>query len=129
MGSKDIKPPLRILITGSRVWSDKDRMYWILFELHKKLVNNHRDSILIHGGAKGADLMAKDIWEAFGRPTEQHLADWDKFGKGAGFVRNAEMVKAGAHLCVAFIKDESKGATMCADLAEKAGIKVVRFTA
>ena len=128
MGTKDIKPPLRFLITGSRVWTNKDRMYWVFFELHKQLVNSNREAILVHGGAAGADLMAKEIWEAFGRPTEQHLADWDKFGRSAGYVRNAQMIESGANLCVAFIKDDSRGASHCANIAAKAGIKVVRFT-
>lgn len=60
--------------------------------------------------------------------VDPHPADWDgPRKKGAGYARNAEMVKLGADICLAFIQDESKGATHCSKLAEEAGIETVYF--
>jgi hypothetical protein len=43
--------------------------------------------------------------------------------------RNEEMVGLGADLCLAFIVDESRGATHCAWAAERSGIETIRFRA
>jgi hypothetical protein len=118
----------RILITGSRSWQDRD---CISFELGRAIGASGRDMddvVIVHGACpRGADAMAALIAEGYGYATEPHPADWS-YGKQAGYIRNAEMVSAGADLCLAFIRDLSAGATHCANAAEKAGIEVRRFT-
>lgn len=114
---------MRLLITGSRDWDDASAISRALFQFWVE--NQDQWPItLVHGGAKGADLMAAEIWakQGPGFHTEEHKADWETYGKSAGYVRNAEMVNAGADYCLAFIKDGSRGATMCATLASNAKI-------
>ena len=113
----------RILVTGSRDWDDISQIFNILNHLMKRWGTN---LIIVHGGARGADTMAGQWAGVQFLQEEVHPADWDKYGKRAGFVRNAEMVALGADICVAFIKNNSKGATICADLAEKSGILTLR---
>lgn len=121
---------MRILITGSRDWTDQRLIEAAIVEAMvfgkdwPRIVPT-----IIHGGARGADSMADGVAIRRNLKQEAHPADWGQYGKRAGFIRNAEMVKSGADICLAFIKNESKGATMCADLAEKAGIPTRRYIA
>jgi hypothetical protein len=98
----------RVLVTGSRKWSDADA---IVREL--EIVHAHEGErvVLVSGNCDGADKMAEEVAIKYGWMIERHPADWKTHGKRAGFVRNAEMVKLGADYCLAFIQDESAGAT------------------
>lgn len=117
--------PYRILVTGSRDWDDEEELRLALI----KAAVPHLPSVMVVHGAcpTGADAMAAEWAANYGLRAEAHPADWDLFGKAAGFRRNAEMVQAGAATCLAFIRNESRGATHTADLAEKAGIPVRRY--
>ena len=133
---------MRILVTGSREWVDEDVMYQTFLENVFNVLGNHT---LVHGGANGADSIAAKIGTLFEWNIEEHPANWDSCGPQcdashkrrrytgelycprSGFVRNAEMVKLGADICLAFYKGPSKGTDMCATLAEKSGIKVLRI--
>lgn len=111
----------RVLVTGSRTWTDRKTIEDVLFHIK----NQFGKFTLVSGACPtGADHIAEEIASEMGLEVERHPADWKRHGRGAGFVRNAEMVNLGADLCIAFILNESKGATMTADLAHKKGIPV-----
>ena len=130
---------MRILVTGSRDWPDETLVqsairdsvieYWSA-DPPPEGSRYAEDVIIVHGACPtGADRMASDLAKQYFRSytEEPHLADWRGRGKRAGPARNAEMVALGADVCLAFIKGESKGATMTADLARKAGIPVKEY--
>lgn len=118
----------RVLVTGSRNWSEVEVVGQQM--IHAGDLNTTRRPMLLVSGAcpTGADRIAETFAEAWGWQIERHPADWSRHGRGAGFRRNAEMVAAGADLCLAFIKDGSRGASHTADLAEHAGIPTLRTT-
>lgn len=119
----------RVLITGSRTWTDRQAIFLAL-KTYQETVGLPSNQITLVSGhcPKGADMLAEISAKALGWNIERHPADWDTYGKRAGFIRNAEMVHSGIDICFAFIHNASKGATMTADLAQKNGIPVRRYT-
>lgn len=139
---------MRILITGSRTWTDR---HAIRDAIYQHYTNATEGVLLIHGDAAGADRIARDLarsWKADGWAIDEHAvpAQWSArcrpeckpghrrnrntgstYCPMAGMYRNAEMVALGADICLAFIRDNSRGATGCADLAEAAGIPTTRI--
>ncbi len=114
----------RILITGSRNWTNIEAIRVALNAQHALLGS----ATLVSGACPtGADAIAETHWRSLGLPIERHSADWRKHGKAAGPIRNNHMVALGADICLAFIASNSKGATQCANAAEKANIPVIRY--
>ena len=112
----------RILIAGSRDWQD-----WSAIEHALRRFEGAPLTLVSGACPTGADYIAETIAASLGWVIERHPADWAKWGKQAGYLRNRRMVELGANVCLAFIKNGSRGATMTADLAQKAGIPTRRI--
>lgn len=116
---------MRILVTGSRDWEDVAYIHSVLDDYYS--MGDDMVPITLVSGAcpKGADAICESYAAWAGWKIEEHPAQWDEYGKAAGFVRNSHMVALGADICLAFIKNRSKGATMTARLAQEAGIETI----
>lgn len=122
---------MRVIVTGSRAWPDPVRVAHELTQLYLQ----HGPFTLIHGAcATGADAAAAHWMEIAGHDLGCYEipfpADWDQFGKRAGPIRNAKMVKeASADLVLAFPLFDSRGTKHTIELAEAAGIPVKKIAA
>lgn len=128
--------PYRVLVTGSRDWDDERAVFQAITAVRQQI--GDRPITVIHGDCPtGADAAAAYLCKrqgpGFNLTEEAHPARWcdatGKLDRSAGFRRNADMVALGADICLAFIKDGSRGASHTARLAEQAGITVRRWTA
>lgn len=110
---------MRVIVCGSRGWHDRDRVSERLARLP-----GTDDTVIVHGNARGADWIAHQEAQKLGLLVEPHPADWDRYKKAAGFIRNEEMAAAGADLCIAFWDGRSTGTYDMMERARKHGIAV-----
>lgn len=116
----------RLLITGSRNWDDVRTIRDVLSRYSAQ--HPDEDITLVSGACPtGADAHCERIGAALGFAIERHPAEWERLGKRAGFVRNAEMVALGADDCIAFHRDNSGGTGHTINLCAKAGIPVMQY--
>jgi hypothetical protein len=74
--------------------------------------------LLVHGACpRGADAIAAYAARTPGYQIEAHPADWHRYGRAAGYRRNAEMIALGADGSAAFIRGESPDSTITVQLA------------
>jgi predicted Rossmann fold nucleotide-binding protein DprA/Smf involved in DNA uptake len=77
--------PMRVGIVGSRDFTDADQILDIITSFPP-------GTVIVSGGAAGADTIAAACAERCGLAVEIHPALWDKHGKRAGFMRNRVIV-------------------------------------
>lgn len=109
-----------VIVCGGRDYPDRARVFAALDLAHSK----RPITLIVHGGAPGADQLA-DEWAKERRVwRDVFAADWQTLGPKAGPERNARMVAAGAHGCVSF--PGGPGTADCRRRCEAAGIPVWR---
>lgn len=118
---------MRILVTGSRHWTDRE----VIESALSKATGEHPERhTLIHGNAKGADtLAAETVWSWVkkwgGWDIEAFPANWTKHGRAAGPIRNAQMLTKGKpDLVLAFPLPGSVGTWDMIRKANAAGVEV-----
>ena len=110
----------RILVSGSRGWTDK--------EVIAAALPQYGDVLIIHGGARGADKIAGKIAIERGLNQRIFIPEWSKFGKRAGILRNIQMLKEGMpDEGLVFWDGKSRGAKHMLDLLRKAEIPTQLF--
>lgn len=115
---------MRILVCGDRHWTDQKFIYSKLAEL---LGEFGPDITIIHGAAKGADSIGGTFARFIGLPVLPFPAEWDKYRRAAGPIRNQQMIdEAHPDLVIAFHDrlPTSKGTWDMITRARKANIPV-----
>ena len=112
----------RIIIAGCRDFHD----YPLLRKTMDKLLQNKlrkEKIVIICGMAKGADMLGARYAQERGYYIRYFPADWDKYGKRAGPIRNEEMAK-NADALVAFWDGESSGTKNMIEIAKQYNLAV-----
>jgi len=118
-------PDFRVLVTGGRDYGDAPTVNRTLDQILAGLETG-RGMILIVGGARGADKLAQNWAELHDKEVELIVekADWLKYGRAAGPIRNQLMLdKHKPELVVAF--PGGKGTSHMVQIAQQAGVQVL----
>ena len=110
---------MKIIIAGSRNFND----YNLLKSSCDNLLTQFTNIEIVSGTARGADKLGERYAREKGYDIKEFPANWDKFGKSAGYIRNDEMAQY-ADMLIAFWDGTSRGTKHMIDLANKRGIKV-----
>jgi dissimilatory sulfite reductase (desulfoviridin) alpha/beta subunit len=121
------KENFKVIIAGSRGFSN----YKLLKEACDKYLREKKKThnvIVVSGHARGADTLGEKYASDEDLDLEIYPADWKKYGKSAGFMRNEQMADI-ADAVIAFWNGESHGTKHMIDIAEEKGlnVKVVNY--
>ena len=113
---------MNIIIAGSRSFVD-----YTLLRQQLDCYFQNITPVIICGEARGADTLGKRYAESHGLEVISMPADWNKYGKSAGYRRNEEMAKIADEL-IAFWDGKSKGTKHMIDTMITLGkkVKIVR---
>lgn len=114
------KNPFRVIVAGGRDFSDYE---YLRSSLDFLLQNITGPIVIVSGTAKGADKLGEQYAAEKGYAVLRFPADWDRFGKAAGYMRNEQMAK-NADVLVAFWDGTSKGTKNIIQLAKRYDLKI-----
>lgn len=120
---------LRIIIAGGRDFDDWNLLKNVINNYLKVTNPSYKAPVIISGCAKGADKLGEHFAEYFDFDLKRFPANWEKYGKSAGMIRNTEMAKYAmadeSHgVLFAFWNGRSKGTKHMIDIADRFGLEV-----
>lgn len=110
----------RVIIAGGRDFAD----YALLSKTMDEYLSEVTDDIfIVCGQARGADTLGEQYGKDHGYAVNYFPAQWNRYGKSAGYIRNTEMAK-NADALVAFWDGRSLGTKHMIATAEQLGLDV-----
>lgn len=110
----------RVIIAGGRDFND----YQLLSATMDNLLRNIAEEIVVVcGQARGADTLGEQYAKERGYKVDYYPAQWEKYGRSAGYLRNEQMAQ-NADALAAFWDGRSRGTKHMIDLAKRYGLKV-----
>ena len=116
---------MKLIIAGSREFNDYQLM---LDTMRENGLTSNTVTEVVSGCAHGADKLGERWAVSQCLPIARFPADWDSYGKRAGYVRNSEMAEY-ADACIVFWNGTSKGTKHMIDVAKRIkGMRLIIVT-
>ncbi len=117
---------IKVIVAGGRDFKDYELLRTKLDQALRNRLNE--EIVVVSGKARGADSLGERYAKERGYKISSHPADWDTYGKAAGYIRNKEMAEE-ADVLMAFWDGKSRGTMHMINLAKEKGLKtlVVRY--
>lgn len=109
---------VKAIVCGGREYSDYGMMFKALSYARENMGLTH----VIHGAARGADSLSGRAAHELGLQVTEVPAQWDQYGKSAGYRRNTQMAEMAPDFVIAF--PGGRGTQHMIDIAESKGITV-----
>ncbi len=118
---------MKLIVAGGRDFVNTQVMITVLMDLVEKGKIDPNPE-LVCGMARGADILAFRLWKSANMQIHVFPAEWDTYGKSAGFRRNKEMGEF-ADAAVCFWDGKSKGTKHMIDIMNRLNkpVYVVRY--
>lgn len=117
-------PVKRVIVAGGRDFDD----YPLLAAALDRLLERLPEAELVSGHARGADRLGERYAGEHGLPCAVFPADWKRFGRRAGSLRNAQMLEYAAEaepVVIAFWDGVSRGTADMIGRARAAGVECI----
>lgn len=98
----------KLIIAGGRDFTDTKMLSGVIDQLVNRGELKDYAVSIVTGMARGADMLAHEFALAFNVKRYEFPADWNQYGKRAGFIRNKQMGDFADGL-LAFWDGESRG--------------------
>lgn len=118
---------IKVIVAGSRTANNFELVEKSLMMYFKEHKLHRADIEIISGTARGADQLGEQFADKYNLKLTKFPADWNKYGKSAGYIRNEQMAKYASQngILFAFWDGQSKGTNHMINLAKKYNLTVI----
>ena len=119
---------MNVIVAGGRDFSDWKMLYQVM-DAQRSLARLDKEKIVVLSSTERGAAKLGESWAKKRKlKIKKYLADWDKYGKSAGYRRNAEMVKD-ADYSIVFWDGKAKYIGRLIDLLEdrEVGLTMIMY--
>lgn len=117
----------RMIVAGGRDYSNQNVVNYYIDRVKDVCDSRGLNLVIVCGMATGADTLGRNYAISNGLEVLEFPADWNKYGKSAGYIRNKEMGDV-ADSAIVFWDGRSKGSKLMIDIMHELKKPVVAIS-